>query len=115
MLAAGLLGISGGMIISPLLLQLGVHPQVAAATSTFVVLLSTAVAALTFGLAGMLRAQPAAIFSVCCFCASLIGVLCIASLIRRTNKVSLPPSKFACQQGLLSSREAIKVAYLDMV
>ena len=78
------------MIISPLLLQLGVHPQVAAATSTFVVLLSTSVAALTFGLAGLLRAQPAALFGVCCFSASLIGVLCISSLIRRTNKVSLP-------------------------
>ena len=76
------------MIISPLLLQLGVHPQVAAATSTLVVLLSTSVAALTFGLSGMLGAQSAALFGVFCFLASLTGVLCISHLIRRTNKVS---------------------------
>jgi len=34
---AGLLGIGGGMIVSPLLLELGVHPLVAAATSSLMV------------------------------------------------------------------------------
>lgn len=34
---AGLLGIGGGMIVSPLLLELGVHPLVAASTSSLMV------------------------------------------------------------------------------
>ncbi len=34
---AGLLGIGGGMIVNPLLLEFGTHPHVAAATSTLMV------------------------------------------------------------------------------
>lgn len=33
----GLLGIGGGMIVNPLLLEFGTHPHVAAATSTLMV------------------------------------------------------------------------------
>ena len=44
---AGMFGIGGGMIKSPLMLELGIVPQVASATSTFMILFTTSSA---FGL-----------------------------------------------------------------
>ena len=56
-MSAGLLGIGGGMIVNPLLLEFNIHPQAAAATSTLMVLFSSSSAALSFGFGQ--PAQPA--------------------------------------------------------
>jgi len=50
----GLLGIGGGMIVSPLLLELGVLPRVAAGTSALAVLVTSSSAVLQFVILGML-------------------------------------------------------------
>lgn len=57
--AAGLLGIGGGMVTGPLLLALGVNPAVAAATSGFMVLFTSSSTTIQFLVAGMLRADYA--------------------------------------------------------
>ena len=61
---AGLLGIGGGMIVSPLLLELGLHPLVAAATSSLMVLFSASSAALSFAFDHLLNVQYALIYGV---------------------------------------------------
>ncbi|GLI68507.1 hypothetical protein VaNZ11_012951, partial [Volvox africanus] len=51
-LAGGLLGLGGGMVMGPLLLHLGLHPQVTAATSGAMVLFSSSAALAQFALMG---------------------------------------------------------------
>ncbi|KAK9808711.1 hypothetical protein WJX72_002354 [[Myrmecia] bisecta] len=86
---AGLLGIGGGMIINPLLLQLGIHPQVSAATSTLMVLFSGSSAALSFGFDHALNLQYALIFGLGCFATSFVGVIVVARIIKKSGKASL--------------------------
>lgn len=45
---AGLLGIGGGLILGPLLLQLGLHPIVSTATSNFLVLFTSSSTSIQF-------------------------------------------------------------------
>ncbi|CAL8469952.1 g9494 [Coccomyxa elongata] len=86
---AGLLGIGGGMIVNPLLLEFGTHPHVAAATSTLMVLFSSSSAALSFGFSHLLNAQFALVFGLCCMGASLMGVLLISRIVERSGKASI--------------------------
>jgi uncharacterized membrane protein YfcA len=86
-LCAGLLGIGGGMIIGPLLLEFGTHPHVAAATSTVMVLFSASSAALSFGFARLVNLQFALAFGLSCCVASLAGVLLVNRIIERSGKV----------------------------
>lgn len=92
---SGLLGIGGGMILSPLLLVLGVHPLVSAATSSVLVLFTSSSAALSFGFDGTLNWQFALLFALTSFCVSLVGVLVVVGAVRRSGKVclSLPVSR----------------------
>lgn len=85
---AGLLGIGGGMVIAPLLLELGLHPVVAAATSTLMVLFSASTAALAFGFEGVLNVTYALIFGIGCFIASLLGVWIVGRIVRRSGRPS---------------------------
>ena len=47
-LLAGLLGIGGGLILGPLLLELGLHPVVSTATSNFLVLFTSSSTSIQF-------------------------------------------------------------------
>jgi uncharacterized membrane protein YfcA len=85
---AGLLGIGGGMIVNPLLLEFGIHPHVAAATSTLMVLFSSSSAALSFGFSRLLNMQFALVFGLCCLGASIVGVLVVSRIVKRSGKVS---------------------------
>ena len=84
---AGLLGISGASIINPLLLEFGVHPQAAAATSTLMVLFTSSSAALSFGFGHQLNLQFALTFGLCCMGASLAGVVLVQRVVKRSGKV----------------------------
>ncbi|CAL5218926.1 g672 [Coccomyxa viridis] len=86
---AGLLGIGGGMIVNPLLLEFNIHPQAAAATSTLMVLFSASSAALSFGFGHQLNLHFALIFGLCCMGASLIGVLLVQRIVKRSGKASI--------------------------
>ncbi len=85
----GLLGIGGGMIVNPLLLEFNIHPQAAAATSTLMVLFSSSSAALSFGFGHQLNLHFALIFGLCCMGASLVGVLLVQRMVQRSGKVFL--------------------------
>ena len=86
-LHAGLLGVSGGMLLVPLLLEFGMVPQVASATSLLIVLFSTSSAAVSFGVAGELDVQFALLFGSLCLGASVIGMLFIGRYVARTGRV----------------------------
>ncbi|KAM7255109.1 hypothetical protein ACFE04_020350 [Oxalis oulophora] len=85
----GVFGIGGGMLISPILLQLGVAPEVTAATCAFMVCFSSTMSALQYLLAGIQNVETALIFSVLCFVASLVGLMVIQKMVRKSGRASL--------------------------
>eukprot|EP00198_Chlamydomonas_reinhardtii_P008511 XP_001697848.1 predicted protein [Chlamydomonas reinhardtii] len=99
-LTGGMLGLGGGMVMGPLLLHLGVHPQVTAATSGAMVLFSSSTALLQFALAGELNAQYAAVFAAASAVAALAGTLVVAGLVRRSGRPSIVVLALAGVMGL---------------
>ena len=81
------MGISGASIVNPLLLDFGIHPQAAAATSTLMVLFTSSSAALSFGFSHQLNLQFALVFGLCCMGASLVGVILVQRVVERSGKV----------------------------
>ncbi|GLU23193.1 hypothetical protein SLE2022_392170 [Rubroshorea leprosula] len=85
----GIFGIGGGMLISPLLLQVGVAPEVTAATCSFMVLFSSTMSAFQYLLLGMEHTGTALIFSIICFIASLLGLLIVQKVIQEFGRASV--------------------------
>ncbi|KAK7319554.1 hypothetical protein RJT34_04276 [Clitoria ternatea] len=85
----GVFGIGGGMLISPLLLQVGIAPEVTAATCSFMVFFSSTMSALQYLLLGMDHIQTALILAVICFVASLAGLLVVQRAIQEYGRPSL--------------------------
>ena len=52
---SAMLGIGGGLIISPLLLEIGLHPLIASSTSNFLVLFTSSSTSIQFSLFGMVK------------------------------------------------------------
>lgn len=86
----GLLGSGGGFILGPLLLEIGVIPQVASATATFVMMFSSSLSVVEFYLLKrfpipyalyLMTASILAGFWGQCFIRKLIGILKRASII----------------------------------
>lgn len=71
--AAGMLGIGGGMVQGPLLMALNVSPAVAAATSATMVLFTSSATTFQFIAYGMLQYDFAAFFAFVGFVGSIIG------------------------------------------
>ena len=86
--AAGLLGIGGGMVTSPLMLGLGVNPMVSAATASFMVLFTSSSTSLQFVIAGMLRADFALWYAAVGMVATAGGQLLADYYIRKTGRQS---------------------------
>ena len=83
--AAGLLGIGGGMIKGPLLLEMGLVPQAAAATSAFMIFFTSSSTTLQFLLLGALPAEYAVLYGVIGFAAALLGGLAVRYAMRRNG------------------------------
>ncbi|KAG5038327.1 hypothetical protein JHK86_019167 [Glycine max] len=85
----GVFGIGGGMLISPLLLHVGIAPEVTAATCSFMVFFSSTMSALQYLLLGMDHIETALILALICFVASLIGLLVVQRAIQSYGRPSL--------------------------
>ncbi|KAK7246652.1 hypothetical protein RIF29_41522 [Crotalaria pallida] len=85
----GVFGIGGGMLISPLLLQVGIAPEVTAATCSFMVFFSSMMSAFQYLLLGMEHIQIALILGIMCFVASLLGLLVVQKAIKKYGRASL--------------------------
>lgn len=113
----GVFGIGGGMLISPLLLQVGIAPevtsdsifnhshslsnckkfyfcfhllvQVTAATCSFMVFFSSTMSAFQYVLLGMEHMHTALIFAIICFAASLLGLVVVQRAIHEYGRASI--------------------------
>lgn len=88
-IVAGMLGFGGGMILGPLMLEMGIHPLVSSATSSVMVLFSASAATFSFAVADKLNYQYAFVYGGLCAVASIFGVAIISTSVRRSGKGSL--------------------------
>ncbi|KAL7427389.1 hypothetical protein ACHAXH_002102 [Discostella pseudostelligera] len=87
-LAAGMFGIGGGMVTAPLMLALGVHPQVSSATSACMILFTSSTSALCFLIFGYLKSDYAIFCLVIGFISTLIGQTVMSALLGKTGRSS---------------------------
>ncbi|XP_054791515.1 sulfite exporter TauE/SafE family protein 2-like [Prosopis cineraria] len=88
-LLGGVFGIGGGMLISPLLLQVGIAPEVTAATCSFMVFFSSTMSASQYLLLGMEYTETALVLAIICFVASMLGLLVVQRAVHKYGRASL--------------------------
>jgi hypothetical protein len=76
---AGAAGVGCGGLVAPELLQLGVHPQSAAATATLLAFMSSSAGALAHAAAGRLLVHVALAFGLASFLGSTVGLALVAA------------------------------------
>ena len=85
----GMLGLGGGIIISPLLLDMGIDAQIVSSTSNFILVFSSCITTILFTFSGQLLYSKAAFLGVIGVVSTFIGVHAITNYIRRTKKSSI--------------------------
>lgn len=86
-----MVGLGGGVVFNPLMLEFGVHPKVAASTSTYLVMLSTFAASFQFYSMDVLQGDYAIALGIICVVFILLGNYTVNSIVMRIGK----PSFFA--------------------
>jgi uncharacterized membrane protein YfcA len=85
---AGLLGIGGGLILGPLLLELGLHPVVSTATSNFLVLFTSSSTSIQFILLGMMNLDYGIACTIASTIGSFVGTVMIQKILQKTKRNS---------------------------
>lgn len=109
-IASGLLGIGGGLIVAPLLLEMGLLPEVTSASSSFLVLFTSSSTSIQFMINGMLNLDYASILFLLSLSASFIGVNLINRLVKNTNR----PSIIVFILGILIGLSAILLPIFEL-
>lgn len=86
---AGLFGLGGAAVLTPLMLELGVQPQVTAATSQTMLLLTSAASSITYAQMGDIPWPYAAVLMPVAFAATLAGQLALDALIKKLGRSGL--------------------------
>jgi len=88
-IVAGFVGIGGGMIQAPLMLELGILPQVVSATSVFMVLFTSSATILQFVILGKLPLDFGAWYMCVGMCGAIIGHLTLGHFVKKYKKQSI--------------------------
>jgi uncharacterized membrane protein YfcA len=99
-LLSGLLGIGGGLILGPLLLELGIHPLVSTATSNFLVVFISSSTSLQYSIMGMMNFNYGSVCIVLSTIGSYIGTLLIQKYLERTKRNSILVFTLAAVLGI---------------
>ncbi|KAG2641509.1 hypothetical protein PVAP13_2KG229058 [Panicum virgatum] len=86
---SGLFGIGGGLLLNPVLLQIGVPPKTASATTMFMVLFCASMSMAQFIILGVPGIASALVYGATCFAASAVGLAAIEGAVRRSGRASL--------------------------
>jgi len=87
--AAGLLGIGGGMVIGPLMLEMGMLPTVSAATSAFMILFTSSSTVVQFILIGMCRLDYTLWYGAIGACGTVVGQKVANFYMRKYKRQSI--------------------------
>lgn len=82
------LGCVGGMVLGPVMLELGLHPMVAASTSLLLVGASSSSASIEFALVGRLPYGWGVIMFALCAVAGVVGSSVIGRIVRASGRAS---------------------------
>ncbi|KAK5575921.1 hypothetical protein RB653_007056 [Dictyostelium firmibasis] len=85
---ASLLGIGGGMIKGPVLLQMGLVPDVTAATSSYMILFTSASSAIQYILVGKLRWDYGIVYYVIGFISCFFGTQTLIWIVKKYQRRS---------------------------
>lgn len=85
---SGMLGIGGGMIITPLLIELGVKPNVATSTSNFLLIFSSCASTIQYMISGQLMFDYGIVLALIGMVSSIIGYRVISDYVKQTGKSS---------------------------
>jgi len=88
-LCAGLFGIGGGIVKGPLMLEMGVLPEVASATSATMILFTSFAATACYVLFGSLNMEYVAVLFPIGLVFTLFGQLLLNAIVKRYNRSSL--------------------------
>mmetsp|Transcript_104290 Transcript_104290/g.301710 ORF Transcript_104290/g.301710 Transcript_104290/m.301710 type:complete len:690 (+) Transcript_104290:88-2157(+) len=86
---AALCGVGGGMIMGPILLDIGVLPQVQSATTGAMLLIMSTSTAISFLVAGTAPLDYAAFLACCTGCGAVFGKAVVTAIIKKFNRPSL--------------------------
>lgn len=103
-LVAGMFGIGGGIVKGPLMLALGVHPQVSSATSACMILFTTGTSTLEYLIFGYLKYDYATFCLLIGFFSTLAGQTVMTVLMERSGQRN---SYIAFSIGLVVAISAI--------
>jgi hypothetical protein len=87
-LFAGLFGIGGGIVKSPLMLEMGVHPAVVSATCATMILFTSITATTSFMVYGEVDYDYGVAFLVVGFLSTIVGQLVMQALMKKSNRNS---------------------------
>mmetsp|Transcript_40443 Transcript_40443/g.126537 ORF Transcript_40443/g.126537 Transcript_40443/m.126537 type:complete len:460 (-) Transcript_40443:211-1590(-) len=87
--AAGMFGVGGGIVKGPLMLEMGVHPAVASATSACMILYTSFTATTSFVAFGMVKFDYAIFLFFVGLIATAVGQLGVNYLIKKYKRQSL--------------------------
>ncbi|KAM2993968.1 hypothetical protein FF2_045997 [Malus domestica] len=88
-LIGGLLGLGGGFIMGPLFLEMGIPPQVASATSTFIMLFSSSMSVVEYYLLKRFPIPYALYFAAVAIGSAIIGQHVVGKVIKAIGRASL--------------------------
>jgi uncharacterized membrane protein YfcA len=88
-LVVGLLGMGGGNLIGPMLLALGVRPEISTISSSFTIFISSGTAAAQYFITGKIDPQYSAWFFMLSIIGSLIGILVLRKIAIQRQRVSV--------------------------
>jgi len=110
-LFAGLFGIGGGIVKSPLMLEMGVHPSVASATCATMILFTSVTATTSFIAYGELDYDYGVVFLVIGFLSTIVGQLVMQALMKKYNRNSY----IAYSVALVVSASALAMTWSSIV
>lgn len=87
--AAGLLGVGGGMVLGPIFIELQLNPLVAQATSTFMVLIMASCTIMQFIIFGMLDQSFASWYGMVGILGAIVGTKGAKVLVEKSGRTSL--------------------------
>lgn len=85
----GMLGIGGAMIINPMLMSAGMHPQVTAATSGFIVVFSASMSVVQYWIMGRVPVNWALTAAALSALFSAVGILVVQRILNKYGRASL--------------------------
>ncbi len=86
---ASTVGIGGGVLYNPLLLIIGVNPQVAAASGMYIILYNTLSTMIQFIIIGRLPVAWSLFLAIFVIACSVIGILVVNRYVKKTGRQSL--------------------------